>query len=38
MQIFNQISSRKLGNEINIFKDFFNNPLFIIIQIVTIVV
>lgn len=35
MQIFNQINCRKLGQELNIFKDFFNNWLFIAIMIFT---
>ena len=39
MQIFNEINSRKLGeNEYNSFRGFFNNFLFLIILIFTIVV
>jgi Ca2+ transporting ATPase len=38
MQIFNQINCRKLGDEINIFADFFNNWIFLAIMVVTIVV
>lgn len=35
MQIFNQINSRKLTNQINVFEGFFNNSLFIGIMIFT---
>lgn len=38
MQIFNQINSRKLGDEINVFVGFFNNWLFLAIIAVTFVV
>lgn len=38
MQIFNQINSRKLGNELNVFEGFFNNWLFLAIMAFTIVV
>jgi hypothetical protein len=38
MQIFNQINSRKLGDDLNIFANFFNNWIFICIMIVTFVV
>lgn len=39
MQVFNEINSRKLGEkEYNVFKGFFNNALFQIIIIVTIIV
>lgn len=39
MQVFNEINSRKLGaNEYNVFKGFFNNLLFLVIMIITIVV
>jgi len=39
MQIFNLINSRKIGDgEINVFANFFNNPWFIIIFILTIVI
>lgn len=38
MQIFNEINCRKLkSNEWNVFKGFFNNPLFLFILLVTIV-
>jgi len=38
-QIFNEINARKLKHsEINVFKNFFNNPMFIIILILTIVI
>lgn len=36
MQLFNQINSRKLGErDYNVFADFFNNWLFIVITIIT---
>ena len=39
MQVFNEINARKLKEtELNVFSNFFNNPLFIIILIVTIIV
>ena len=39
MQVFNQINCRKLGeSEFNVFEGFFNNSLFIMIMLVTIVV
>jgi hypothetical protein len=39
MQIFNEINSRKLGEfEYNVFAGFFNNILFIVIIIATIIV
>lgn len=38
MQIFNQINSRKLTNQINVFEGFFNNSLFIGIMIFTFVI
>ena len=39
MQLFNQINARKLeANEFNVFKNFFNNPLFFIIFIITLIV
>jgi len=38
-QIFNEINARKLKpSEVNVFENFFNNPLFIIILIGTIVI
>jgi Ca2+ transporting ATPase len=39
MQVFNEINARKLkSSEINVFKNFFNNPLFFIILILTIAI
>lgn len=39
LQIFNEINARKLKHdEINVFKNFFNNPLFVIIMVVTFIV
>lgn len=39
LQIFNEINARKLKHdEINVFKNFFNNPLFILILILTFIV
>jgi len=39
MQVFNEINSRKLGEkEYNVFHGFFNNTLFIIVIVLTIVV
>jgi Ca2+ transporting ATPase len=39
MQVFNEINARKLkSTEINVFSNFFNNPLFIIILVATIVI
>ena len=39
MQVFNEINSRKLGEkEYNVFHGFFNNALFIVVIILTIVV
>ena len=39
MQVFNEINARKLKEtEINVFENFFNNPLFIFILIITIVI
>jgi len=39
MQVFNEINARKLKEtELNVFANFFNNPLFIIILVVTLVV
>ncbi len=38
MQIFNQINSRKLTNQINVFEGFFNNSLFIGIMVFTFVI
>jgi P-type Ca2+ transporter type 2B len=39
MQVFNEINSRKLGDkEFNVLQGFFNNSLFIVVIILTIVV
>jgi len=39
LQIFNEINARKLKHEeFNVFKNFFNNPLFIVILLLTFVV
>lgn len=38
MQVFNSINARKLENEFNVFSGFFNNPIFLIITLLTIVV
>ena len=39
MQVFNEINSRKLGaEEYNVFKGFFNNPLFTFIIVSTIII
>jgi Ca2+ transporting ATPase len=39
MQVFNEINSRKIkANEFNVFSNFFNNYLFIVIEIVTIAI
>lgn len=39
IQIFNSINCRKLKrNEFNMFKDFFNNPLFFVINLATFIV
>jgi magnesium-transporting ATPase (P-type) len=39
MQIFNEINARKLGlREFNVFSGFFNNPLFLLILLSTMVV
>lgn len=39
MQVFNEINARKLkSNEINVFNNFFNNPLFLLILVATVVI
>lgn len=39
LQIFNEINARKLkATEANVFEHFFNNPLFLIILIATIII
>eukprot|EP00742_Colponemidia_sp_Colp-10_P000696 GILJ01000758.1.p1 GENE.GILJ01000758.1~~GILJ01000758.1.p1 ORF type:complete len:1153 (-),score=201.35 GILJ01000758.1:459-3812(-) len=35
LQLFNEINSRKLNNELNVFKDFQNNPMFWVIWVLT---
>lgn len=37
LQIFNQVNARKLRHdELNVFQNFFNNPLFLVIVVLTI--
>lgn len=39
LQVFNEINARKLKHtEINVFENFLNNPLFLVILIATIVI
>jgi Ca2+ transporting ATPase len=39
MQIFNEINARKINpDEINVFKGFFNNPFFLLIIVISVVV
>lgn len=38
MQVFNEINSRKIHDEFNVFDRFFNNPMFLFVIVVTIVV
>mmetsp|Transcript_27324 Transcript_27324/g.41550 ORF Transcript_27324/g.41550 Transcript_27324/m.41550 type:complete len:97 (+) Transcript_27324:1416-1706(+) len=39
MQLFNQINARKLeAKELNVFKDFFNNFLFLFVFVLTFVI
>lgn len=39
LQVFNEINARKLkSNEYNVFAGFFNNPLFLVIMVFTLVV
>jgi len=39
MQLFNQIAARKLGErELNVFKGFFENPIFLFIAGITFVI
>jgi Ca2+ transporting ATPase len=39
LQVFNEINARKLkSTEINVFKHFFNNPLFFVILVLTLVI
>lgn len=36
-QLFNEINSRKLGNELNVFTRFFTNPIFLGVMAITLV-
>jgi hypothetical protein len=39
LQIFNEVNARKLkSNELNVFKNFFNNPLFLVILVLTLAI
>ena len=39
LQVFNEINARKLkSSEVNVFKNFFNNPLFFVILVLTLVI
>lgn len=39
LQIFNEVNARKLkSNELNVFKNFFNNPLFLVILVLTVAI
>lgn len=39
LQVFNEINARKLkSTEINVFRNFFNNPLFFIILVLTLAI
>lgn len=39
LQIFNEINARKLKHsEVNVFENFFNNPMFLIILVGTIII
>lgn len=39
LQIFNEINARKLKHsEVNVFENFFNNPLFLVIIVGTIII
>lgn len=39
LQVFNEINARKLkSSEINVFRNFFNNPLFFVILILTLAI
>jgi Ca2+ transporting ATPase len=39
LQVFNEINARKLKiSEVNVFEHFFNNPLFLVILIATIII
>ena len=39
LQVFNEVNARKLkSTELNVFKNFFNNPLFLIILVLTLII
>lgn len=39
LQVFNEINARKLKqSEINVFRNFFNNPLFLVILVLTLAI
>jgi Ca2+ transporting ATPase len=39
LQIFNEVNARKLkSTELNVFKNFFNNPLFLVILVLTVAI
>ncbi len=39
LQIFNEVNARKLKcTELNVFKNFFNNPLFLVILVLTVAI
>jgi len=39
LQVFNEINARKLkSSEFNVFKGFFNNPLFLFVLVFTVVI
>lgn len=39
LQIFNEVNARKLkSSELNVFKNFFNNPLFLVILVLTLII
>lgn len=39
MQVFNEFNSKKLkSDEYNVFSNIFNNPLFLIIEVATVVI
>ena len=39
LQVFNEVNARKLkSSELNVFANFFNNPLFIVIAVATVII
>ncbi|GAM20513.1 hypothetical protein SAMD00019534_036880, partial [Acytostelium subglobosum LB1] len=38
LQLFNEINSRVLGNRLNPFTNFFNNPIFVIVLVATFII